>query len=38
MGYFTIEEQDKMLQEFWDYDKTLIHERYKQVIENLQNK
>lgn len=38
MSYFTIEEQNKMLQEFWDYDKTLIHERYKQIIENLQNK
>lgn len=38
MGYFNIEEQDKMLQEFWDYDKTLIHKKYKKVIENLQNK
>ena len=38
MGYFTMEEQDKMLQEFWDYDKTLIHQRYEQVIENLQKK
>ena len=38
MGYFTIEEQDKMLQEFWDYDRTLIHKRYEQVIENLQKK
>jgi hemerythrin-like domain-containing protein len=38
MAYFTIEEQDKMLQEFWDHDKTIIHERYENVIENLQNK
>ncbi|MFX1322793.1 MAG: hemerythrin domain-containing protein [Promethearchaeota archaeon] len=38
MKYFTKEEQDKMLQEFWDFDKTLIHEKYKKVIENLQNK
>ncbi|MFX1530593.1 MAG: hemerythrin domain-containing protein [Promethearchaeota archaeon] len=38
MKYFTKEEQDKMLQEFWDFDKTLIHEKYEKVIENLQNK
>ncbi len=38
MKYFTKEEQNKMLQEFWDFDKTLIHEKYEKVIENLQNK
>jgi hemerythrin-like domain-containing protein len=38
MKYFTKEEQDKMLQEFWDFDKNLIHEKYEKVIENLQNK
>ncbi len=38
MKYFTKEEQDKMLQEFWDFDKTLIHEKYEKVIENLQNR
>jgi len=38
MKYFTEDEQNKMLQEFWDFDKTLIHEKYKNVIENLQNK
>jgi len=38
MDYFTKEEQDKMLEEFWDFDKTLIHEKYKKVVENLQNK
>jgi len=38
MKYFTKEEQDKMLHEFWDFDKTLIHEKYEKVIENLQNK
>ena len=37
MKYFTEEEQDKMFQEFWDFDKTLIHEKYQKVIENLQN-
>jgi hemerythrin-like domain-containing protein len=38
MKYFTKEEQDKMLQEFWDFDKTLIHEKYEKVIKDLQNK
>ncbi|MFW9896440.1 MAG: hemerythrin domain-containing protein [Candidatus Thorarchaeota archaeon] len=38
MKYFTKDEQDTMLQEFWDFDKTLIHIKYQRVIENLQNK
>ena len=38
MKYFTKEEQYKMLQEFWEFDKTLIHEKYEKVIQNLQNK
>ncbi len=38
MKYFTEKEQDKMLQEFWDFDKRLIHEKYQKVIENLQNR
>ena len=37
MKYFTKDEQDQMLQEFWDFDKILIHEKYQKVIENLQN-
>jgi hemerythrin-like domain-containing protein len=38
MSYFSKEEQDKMLQEFWDFDRTLIHEKYKKVVEQLSNK
>ncbi|MFW9875344.1 MAG: hemerythrin domain-containing protein [Candidatus Thorarchaeota archaeon] len=38
MKYFSKEEQDKMLKEFWDFDKSLIHEKYQKVIENLQNR
>ncbi|MFX1324395.1 MAG: cation-binding protein, partial [Promethearchaeota archaeon] len=38
MKYFSNEEQDIMLQEFWDFDKTLIHEKYERVVKNLQNK
>ena len=37
MKYFSEDEQDKMLQEFWDFDKSLIHEKYEKVIEALQN-
>jgi hemerythrin-like domain-containing protein len=35
MKYFTQEEQDAMLDKFWEFDKTLIHEKYKKVVENL---
>jgi len=35
LKYFTEEEQESMLQEFWDFDKALIHEKYKKVIEDL---
>jgi hemerythrin-like domain-containing protein len=38
MKYFTQEEQDAMLDEFWEFDKTLIHEKYQQVVSNLQEK
>ncbi len=35
LKYFTDEEQENMLQEFWDFDKSLIHEKYNKVIEEL---
>lgn len=38
LKYFTEEELEKMLQEFWDFDKTLIHEKYKKVIDELSKK
>jgi hypothetical protein len=38
MKYFDEKEQENMLLEFWDFDKTLIHEKYQKVVENLQNK
>ncbi len=31
--YFSEEEQQAMLKEFWDFDKEMIHEKYKMVIE-----
>jgi len=35
MDYFSEEEQEKMLEEFWDFDKELIHEKYEKVINEL---
>jgi len=31
--YFTRAELDAMLQEFWEFDKKMIHEKYKAVVE-----
>jgi hemerythrin-like domain-containing protein len=36
MGYFTKREQETMLQEFWDFDRQLIHEKYRSVVERLE--
>ena len=33
MGYFSQEEKEAMLQECWEFDKKLIHEKYRQVVE-----
>jgi len=33
MDYFTPDEQAKMLNEFWEFDRLLIHEQYKKVVE-----
>lgn len=31
--YFNKEEQEKMLAEFWEFDRKLIHEKYNKVFE-----
>ncbi len=31
--YFTKEEQEKMLAEFWEFDRKMIHEKYNKVFE-----
>ncbi|MGA2368741.1 MAG: hemerythrin domain-containing protein [Dehalococcoidia bacterium] len=36
--YFSKEEQDKMLLEFWEFDRKLIHEKYRKVVESLEHK
>jgi len=38
MNYFDTQEQATMLQEFWDFDKKLIHERYKKTVEQFETK
>jgi hemerythrin-like domain-containing protein len=36
MEYFTKKEQDSMLQAFWDFDRRLIHEKYRGLVERLE--
>lgn len=33
MDYFTPAEQQEMLDRFWEFDRTMIHEKYRQVVE-----
>jgi hemerythrin-like domain-containing protein len=35
MKYFDKEEQKKMLEEMWEFDRKMIHEKYRLVYENL---
>ncbi len=34
MEYFTKQEQETMLKEFWEFDRMLIHERYATLVES----
>jgi hemerythrin-like domain-containing protein len=34
--YFTDEEDQTMLAEFWEFDRKLIHEKYRSVVEGLE--
>ncbi len=38
MNYFTRGEKDEMLQEFWAFDKNLIHEKYKKMVGGYEKK
>jgi len=31
--YFMLEEQEKLLAEFWEFDRRMIHEKYKRIFE-----
>jgi hemerythrin-like domain-containing protein len=33
MDYFSEEQQQAMLAEFWEFDRKMIHEKYKKVVE-----
>jgi hemerythrin-like domain-containing protein len=35
MEYFTSQEQDKMLNDFWEFDRKMIHEKYQNVMEQM---
>ena len=37
MEYFTGKEQEKMLDEMWQFDKTLIHKHYASIVKNWEN-
>jgi hemerythrin-like domain-containing protein len=36
MIYFSESEQQSMLNEFWEFDRRMIHSKYKSVIESLE--
>jgi hemerythrin-like domain-containing protein len=36
MEYFTVQEQEAMLKEFWDFDRKLIHEKYKKALDEME--
>ena len=38
MNYFTRKEKDDMLRKFKEFDKNLIHEKYKKMVEGYQRK
>jgi hemerythrin-like domain-containing protein len=37
MEYFTPEEQDKMLAEFYEFDRNMIHEKYGKVVDQIES-
>jgi len=36
MNYFNNQEKANMLNEFWEFDKKLIHEKYAKIVENIE--
>jgi hemerythrin-like domain-containing protein len=37
MGYFSQSEQDEMLREFYEFDRNMIHEKYRKLIESYES-
>ena len=38
MDYFSKQEQSAMLDEFWEFDRNMIHEKYKKVVQEYEKK
>jgi hemerythrin-like domain-containing protein len=38
MDLFSKEEQDEMLERFYEFDRQMIHEKYEQVVAELENR
>jgi hemerythrin-like domain-containing protein len=36
MGYFTANEKDTMLEEFFEFDRKMIHNKYRTVVERVE--
>ena len=36
--YFTDEEDQAMLEEFWEFDRNMIHEKYKSLVEGFERR
>jgi hypothetical protein len=35
-NYFTDEEDQAMLAEFWEFDRNMIHEKYKSLVDGFE--
>jgi hemerythrin-like domain-containing protein len=38
LEYLSKREQDDMLEEFWEFDRMLIHEKYQDIVEGLETR
>lgn len=38
MKYFSKEEQQDMLEEFWEFDRNMIHDKYKKLVKLLEER
>lgn len=36
MEYFTTQEREAMLQEFWEFDRKMIHKKYEKVLDEME--
>jgi hemerythrin-like domain-containing protein len=35
MQYLPVEDQERMLREFWEFDRNVIHQKYRDLVEEL---